>query len=282
MSVCPTCGSQVSAIADRCSTCGADAGAPNVRALMGNAEVAALNERYQCVLTRAESLGITHETETFKFAIERSSAIINCELSFLRQFVTSPSLLYANYHRGVLAGVRRAAEGELDRDRVITDAILFGSYYDKITMAALSLSYTGLSSYGPYSIKLREIAISRRTTLLEENSFPFISHHKLSSKMPIPLGYRSTWADRAKLAVAKLGNFILPRMTEADFQGLLLSDTGDRSKDEFIEIHIFGTFDRDAIDTVTGPKPKKRNRDLPVWEVVKEHLKTLERSFHEL
>jgi hypothetical protein len=282
MDCCSVCGSPISAVADRCSTCGTDAGAPNVRAVQNPAEVSALRKRFEDALSRADAHGTRRETDDFALALGRSSAVINCELPFLRDLVTRSSTLYANYLRGMQAGVRKAAEGERDRDRVIADAVMFGSYSNEIRMAALSLTDTGLGSYGPYSLKLREVAVAKRASLLEENSFSFISHHKLSIRIPIPLGFRCTWVERAKLAVAKLGDFIAVGMNEPDFQSLLLDDTGNRATDNFIEVHIFGTFDREAIDTVSGPKPKKRSRDVPIWEVVKESLKALKKGYHEL
>ena len=282
MDSCSVCGSTISAAADRCSTCGTDAGAPNVRAVQGPAEISALENRFEDALARADAHGARQETDHFRRALERSSAVVNCELPFLRDFVTRSTPLYANYHRGVQAGVRKAAEGERDRDRAIVDAIMFASYADEIRMAALSITDTGLASYGPYSMKLRDVAVAKRSSLLEENSFSFIRHHNLGFEVPIPLGYRSTWGGRAKLALAKLADFIAVGMNEADFQSLLLLDTGNRATDNFIEVHIFGTFDREAIDTVSGPKLKKRSRDIAIWEVVKENLKALKRKCHEL
>ena len=282
MGRCSVCDSPVSAVTDRCSTCGTDVGAPNVRVVQELAEVSALESRFEYALARADARGTKQENDEFKRAVERSSAVVNCQLQFLKEFVTSSTVLYANYHRGVRAEVRKAAQEDLDRDRAIADATMFGSYAENIRMAALSLTDTGLSSYGPYSLKLRDVAVANRASLLEENSFSFIPHHNLTIKVPIPPGYRSTWAARAKLAVAKLADFIAPGMTEVDFQRLLLDDTGDRATDNFIEVHIFGAFDREAIDTVSGPKLKKRNRDVAIWEVVKEKLRDLNRSCHEL
>jgi hypothetical protein len=281
MGCCSVCGSPISDVADRCSTCGTDAGAPNVRAAQEPAEISALENRFEDALARADAHGTRQETDDFMRALERSSAVVNCELPFLRDFVTRSTTLFANYHRGVQAEVRKAAEGGLDRDRVIADAVMFGSYSEKIRFAALSLTNTGLSSYGPYSLKLRDVAVAKRASLLEENSFSFIQHHNLSVKIPIPFGYRSTWAERAKLAIAKLVDLIAVGMDEIDFQSLLLVDSGNRVTDNFIEIHIFGTFDREAIDSVSGPKLKKRSRDVAIWEVVKETLKVLKRSCHE-
>jgi hypothetical protein len=269
-------------IADRCSTCGADAGVPNVREVQRPSEVAALENRYRDALARADAHGARQETEEFIHTLGRSSAVVNCDLQFLKDFVTRPNLLYGNYHRGIQAGIRKAAEGEWDRDRSIVDATMFASYADKITMAALSMTDTGLTSYGPYSMKLRDVAVAKRASLLEENSYSFVQHHKLSIGIPIPAGYRSTWAERAKLAVAKMADFIEVGMNEVNFQNLLLVDTGNRATDSFIEVHIFGTFDREAIDTVSGPKLQKRSRDTAIWGVVKEKLTALKRSYHEL
>ena len=276
------CGSQISDVADRCSTCGTDAGAPNVREAQRPSEMAALENRFRDALARADAHDTRRETDDFARALERSSAVVNCELPFLKDFVTRPNLLFASYHRGVQAGIRKAAEGVRDRDRTTADALMFGSYSKDIEFAALSLKDTGLSSYGPYSLKLRNVAVEKRSSLLEENSFSFIRHHNLGFQVPIPPGYRSTWGERAKLAVAKLADFITCGMNETDFQSLVLLDTGNRETDSFIEVHIFGTFDREAIDAVSGPKLKKRSRDVAIWEVVKENLKALKKSCHEL
>jgi len=279
---CAVCGSPVSAASDRCLTCGADVGAPNVRAAADPSEASALEARFQSALARAGANGTTKEIDHLKNAMARTSAVVNCDLPFLRDFVTRPTTLYANYHRGVLAEVRKAAEADRDRDRVIADAVLFGSYSGAINMAALSLTDTGLSSYGPYSMKLRDLAVASRASLLDENSYTFVSNHRLTVGTPIPLGHRSTWKDRAILAVAKLADFITIGMDELSFRDVLLRDSGARGTDSFIEVHIFGTFDREAIESVCGPKLKQRSRDRAIWEVVKEHLTALGKSFREL
>lgn len=282
MDSCSECGSPISASVDRCSTCGADVGAPNVRAADQADEKATLRVRYDDAILRSVARGIGKEIDEFERAIERSSAVVNCNLSFLREFVSRASTLYANYHRGVQAGIRKAAEANWDLDRVAADGLLFGSYSNNIVMAALSLTDTGLSSYGPYSMKLREVAVYKRSSVLEENSFNFIEHHKLSIRTPIPQGYRAKWEERAKLAVAKLADFVAHGMGDVDFQRLLLVDTGDRASDSFMEVHLFGTFDREAVETVSGPKPKRRGPDVAIWGAVKEQLRILKKTCHEL
>lgn len=282
MEHCTDCGSLISTISDRCLTCGADIGAPNVRAARDPAEKSALQYRFAGALARGEARGVEREVAALGNAVGRSSAIVNCELPFLREFVTNPKVLYINYHRGVLAQVRKAAETEFDRERTLTDAIFFGSYSKEIVMAALSLTDTGLSSYGSYSITLREVAVTKRASLLDQNSFSFVAQHSITIGIPIPPGHRSTWDDRGKLAVAKLADRVTAGMNELDFRRLLLNDSGNRNTDEFIEVHIFGTFDRDALQSVCGPKLKPRNRDRAIWEVVKEQLTAINRKFVEI
>ena len=89
------------------------------------------------------------------------------------------------------------------------------------------------------------------------------------------------------VAMFKLGGRItLTTVALALIFGGALGNVHDRiaygSVVDFIEVHIFGTFDREAIDTVSGPKLKKRSRDIAIWEVVKENLKALKRKCHEL
>lgn len=280
MASCSNCGSPIPPTADRCPTCGADAGSPNVRAAETLEEKAALDLRFDEALLRAESRGTKPDVERFVDAMSRSVAVVNCDLSFLKEFVTKSNALYSNYHRGVLAQVRKAAESQLDRDRTAADALLFGSYGAEIRFAALSLTGSGLSSYGLYAMKLREVAVARRSSLLEENSFNFIQRHKITIRTPIPAGHRSTWNERAKLATAKLADLITTGMGDSSFQAILLVDRRNRELDEFVEVHIFGPFDRDAIESVMGPPPKG-TLNYAAWEVVKENLRTLGKKYYE-
>jgi hypothetical protein len=56
----------------------------------------------------------------------------------------------------------------------------------------------------------------------------------------MPYGYRATWANRGKLAIAKLTDKINAGTHSCDFPILLLRNTGVPEKEEFVEVHIYG------------------------------------------
>ena len=84
-------------------------------------------------------------------------------------------------------------------------------------------------------------------SLLEENSYHFIEQKRLVGRIPIPAGHRAVWQDRHCLATAKLACSIDDRTVVTDFPRLLLYSNGNRETERFIEIHIYGPFDRQAI-----------------------------------
>ena len=164
------------------------------------------------------------------------------------------------------------AEGEFDRHRRTVDAMLFGAYGDQIIYAALSLDGNGLKSYGAYSVILRDVAVSKRASVLEENSCSFVKNHKMEPGHPIPEGYRAPWGRRAELAVAKLADLISPTTSDSDFSSLLLSNGSTRDDDNFMEVHIYGGFDQNAIEAVSGNSAPKRADEKGIATVVKEVL----------
>ncbi len=269
LSKCSVCDEVIDQTSDRCLTCGADIGAPNVRASTAAPEIEALQARYDDAVFRATARGAKGSLGAFEKALSRSSAVVNCNLSFLKEFVTQSKTLYANYHQAVQAGLRKTATPERDQERTVVDAIMFRSYAPSIRFAALSLNNSGLVSYGPYALKLRNIAVAHRASILEENSFDFVNHHSLGPKTAIPPGFRSDWNGRNRLAIAKLGDLLDVGPQKHGFSELLLKSDGNFERDQFMEVHIFGTFDFSAVECVSGPVPKKP-MEIAIWEFVKE------------
>jgi hypothetical protein len=205
-------------------------------------------------------------------------AVVSCGLYDLRRLATEENVLYTNYYLGVRGEVRRAAELENDRQRRTVDALLFGAYAEQIRFAALSLDGIGLKSYGKdglsYGLGLREVAIAKRASLLEENEYDFAKRHSLHAASGLPAGYRSAWENRHELAVAKLADLIWPETSPAEYAGILLRSKGDRATDQFVEVHIFGTFNISAVSSVSGTSNPKRSDDRAVVAVVRELLET--------
>lgn len=281
MANCPICSSEFRASDEKCATCGTHLGFPNVRAAAEQAEKEALAKRYEDAFFGAQARGADDQLRLFELAVSRSKAVVGMTLYRLRELVADGSQLYTNYYLAVRGMVRQAAQEEFDRHRRSVDAILFGSYAEQIGFAALTLNGSGLKSYGTYSVILRDITISKRSSLLEENSFTFVQEHGLKPGDRIPPGYQATWEDRQQLAVAKLADLIHSGSTENDFPDILLKVADTRNEDRFIEVHIFGQFNRNSIESVAGKTVCKRPDETAVAHALKEMLIEMGRAWIE-
>jgi len=224
---------------------------PNVRDVQHSNEINALKKRYHKVTSkRAKRNNPDNALFYFEYFLKKTSATINVSLTVLLNLIEDLAV-YHNYYQ------RLSFEPEkYDEDREFVDVILFGKYRQYIRYVALNLNGSGLTAYGQYCIYLKTQHIEEKTSLLEENSFIFFDKYRISPFEPqVPYGYRSDWENRGKLAVAKLGHKIKNGMQANDFANILLKNTGDKAKDDFIEVHIFGEFNCQSIDfVVKSPK----------------------------
>lgn len=270
--LCEHCNNVVSDVSATCLTCGASLGAPNVRAAAKAEEKRALEVRYKKAYEEAKD-GHLDRLKDFSKRVNTSCAVFNVDIGFLHSFITVEKALYVSYSLGVRGQLRKPAKGENDRHRTTVEGMMFGSYGENIRYAALSLDGTGVKSYGKYSLRFRDVAIDRRASLLEDNSYVFVEKHGMKAGTEIPPGYRSTWEDREKLALAKLAQQITPSTSEAEYAQILLFSEGDFETDRFIEVHIYGPFDVNAIDSVAGNSTSGDKVEAAMLEVVKDHLK---------
>jgi hypothetical protein len=279
METCKRCSSELSEIKETCTTCGFYVGPPNVRAVERREEKEALEERYRNAVELSKADGREQALMLFDESVTESYAVVNVDLDILHQFITNDKTIYSTYGLLVEGEMRVPATAENDRDRATVGAKLFGSYAKHIRYAALSLDGAGPKSYGPYAFRLREIAIADRATLLEDNSYIFLSKHKIETRQEIPPGYRATWGERHKLAVAKLSQQVSSGATRPEHSKILLSGSGNRQTDEFIEIHIYGGFDNKAIESVRGSSVIKGSSSAQVKyerasiSIIKDYLK---------
>src|SRR5690349_17950726 len=147
---CPNCTSDIPDTQEKCLTCGFNAGPPNVRAAETQEEIYALEKRYQLALESAREKGCLPIVERFSDAVQKSSAVINVDARFLHFFVAGPNTLYASYERQIAGNIRKPATFPNDAARRGVGSTLFGAYASDIIYAALSLTGSGLDSYGPY------------------------------------------------------------------------------------------------------------------------------------
>jgi len=269
---CRNCSQDISDLEEKCPTCGWYAGPPNVRIVSKTEERNALELRYKAAIDNSFTNGSNASLLNFEAGVKITSAIVNMDLDYLHQFLTNDKPLYATYSLMVAGQVRKPATNENDAHRRTIEAMLFGGYAEQIRYAALSLDGSGPKSYGGYSVNLREITIADRATLLENNSYHFVPLHNLQPGDAIPLGYRSVWREKHKLAVSKLSAKIFSSTLAADYPKILLSGTGDRAGDDFIEVHIYGAFDNKAIEAVKGSSRVKSKLDRARVSEIKDYL----------
>jgi hypothetical protein len=174
-------------------------------------------------------------------------------LDYAKALLSSESAVYTSFYRQRSSGGRRPEETPIETQRETTDVRVFPSYHEEIRFAALSLDGRGVRSYGACSLVLKSIAIERRTTVFWENAVDFCNRVCPKQTKPIPLGYRAPWALRAKLAAAKAEPVLDRQATHEEFSRILLD--GDR----FVEVHIYGPFNRDSFDRLLIPKPSRKD-----------------------
>jgi hypothetical protein len=269
---CTNCDVDIPDTEEKCLTCGFNAGPPNVRAAERAEEVQALEERYQKAFDTAKANGCLPTLEKFDESLKQTSAVINDFLDFLDFFTRSSKNLYTNYESAVEGRIRKPAPLDDDRERRIAGAIMFGGYAREIRYGALSLDSGGPQSYGPYAMKLKDIAIRSRATVLENNSYDFVQKHNLKPRVKLPLGYIAPWYNRHKLAVAKLAERITPSTDETEFARILLFSEGNRATDEFIEVHIYGPFDLNAVESIKGSSIGSSREDREILPLFKRRL----------
>ena len=273
---CPKCGVQeIIENVRNCPACSTDWGPMNVRAAERKDERAALLDRSTKATESAERRKCTSQLDSLKSAVEISSHVVVAMPAFdARQLLRDRSSMYQNYENLVASGGRLPASLPDDHVRASVGALLFGSFAKAIRYGTLSLDGRGLPTYGTVFFKLRDVAVQDRVSFFEMNSYQFVEKFDLRPNKQIPQGYRSTWSDRHHLAAAKLCPKLTPGHTKAQWPGLLIKTDGkNRSKDEFIEAHIYGSFNASAVESASyAPKKTWAKDDKTDIPVIKELL----------
>ncbi len=205
------CGEEVPDHSRICVVCGKDAGYPNVRAAEKPEEVQAVEKRYQSAILESKKRDCEDIVEHFRVAITSSEAVFCRPVTKMSALVSSDNELYASFHTLVEAGMRLPEKNSFDIRRAAIDATLFPNYFRDIQFAALTLDGFGPRYYGECSIVLKDIAVAGRATVFEENSFDFFEKNKIPTGEQPPFGYKTTWMNRDRLAVGKVGSRINER-----------------------------------------------------------------------
>ncbi len=229
---CAECGTPFAVQLHACTHCGHAGDAPVVKIARG--------ERVQLMdrAATAEAIGGAALAARIEAVAARSHAVLNTNPKFADQWV-STRVVFLTYARQVAAGVRPPSRLPDDQDRVGSEGLLYGSAAGSFVYAALSADARGLWSYGDVALFLRDDSIRRRAAVLEENAFDFCERHGVTVRRR-PRGYLAVWADRPRLAVAKLAARLPPDADEARVAAELLVPGRTRADDAFMEVHIDG------------------------------------------
>jgi hypothetical protein len=257
-----------------CPVCGRDCGFPNVRLASSEEETTALAKRVADAGTSASARGCEVQLAAFAKSVEGSRAVIARNLNAVDDLVKSDRNHYTSYQAQVHAGSRDPEENEWDKVRTQYESALYPNFQNEIIFACLTLSQSGMSGYGGVSIILKDEMVAHRVSLFEENPHNFIERHKILMNKPFPVGHRAIWSSKSDLAKAKLHAQIDKDTKIEDYPGILQMDQGGTGDGDFIEVHIYGSLNRRAIEKVVGPKPKTFE-DRVIWKRVKRELSSL-------
>ncbi len=260
---CSECGATLSDIMRHCPTCRADAGAPNVRLCRTDENLQALKARVDTARNQVNASGCLKEFKDLETLIkQKSGVVITMPVGTVRKLFEDPKALYNNYENLVGAGVRKPARLDNDRQRCAVGGLLFGSFAKDITCGALSLTEEGLPTYGLIYCRLHSVAINKRTSFLETNSYKFVQDHRIVPGDNVPVGYMACWEYRHNLVLAKLASLLSTGQTESDWQAILIhSDGQNRKNDDFVEAHIYEGFDKNAIKSLALIPDKRLRRE---------------------
>ncbi len=210
-------------------------------------------QRYQAAVAQAATRGVDGVLQDFETRLAGSKAVICRSPSETLRLAESENKVYATYYQLADAEVQMPSGEKWDALRMVADAALFTNYAEHLRFAALTLTEEGLSNYGLCSWLLRTEMISHRASVMEENSTLFVDRHalKMSDADKVPKGYRATWAERAKLCVAKLAGRIDAAAKPEEYSTLLLRQGKTSAEDDFVEVQVYGPMTIRTIEQIT-------------------------------
>jgi hypothetical protein len=231
-----------------------------------------LADRFNAALAEADARSVGATVRALGAAAAGSKAVIARPLREVDRLATGDREGYSTYYQLIEAGVRYPAGDAWDYLRRVADEALFTGYREELRFAALSLTDTGLSSYGEFSIVLGERMIAHRASLFDENTAVFAAEQRIKDVPTAARGHRSAWETRDRLCVAKLASSVDVSTTTTDFPRLVLQKGSTSADDQFVEVQIWGpmtvrTFEK-VVYTGPGRRPSKA-----IMKALRERLK---------
>jgi hypothetical protein len=114
---------------------------------------------------------------------------------------------------------------------------------------------------------LKTDMVDFRTTTFTENTAAFVGRNH--SLLP---GHRATWANRGRLAIAKLASVLTPVTASVDIPTLLKAEGATSDDDVFVEAHVYGSISMCTVQKVGLTPTKMRSVKL---SALKDKLKKM-------
>ena len=252
----PKCGIPVNWAETVCHRCEQKLVVPNQRLVDCEPETQALEQKYLDAKEKAKQAGYLDCFEQVELQIKDDShAVTNFDADTLKILLANRDGYITNYYMMVDSEIRPAADFDNGQVRGGVDSVLWADVGKYIKFAALSVNYYGLPSYGRCAVSYADISMENKATVLIENSYTFVERHQLKVRdCDVPKGYRAVWSKRYKVAMIKLVDEIVNLKAQFNTADSLLFSEGNRSTDQFIEVHIYGKLPVSSIETITLPK----------------------------
>lgn len=223
-----------------------------MRAVEDKSEIQAVQARVHAAEQAAAARGCLGQWQEFVAAAAEARAVICRPFPELERLAHTDSEAISTYYKLLHAGARLPSGDQWERLRHEADTALFREYRDEIRFGALSLDGKGVANYGEVSMVCANHMIAHRATVFETNSALFFRDQRAQGNEPPNLaGYRARWSERGKLAGAKCAPLIDAHTTWTGWPEILLKNSPDAEKDEFVEVHIYGSLTRRSLDRVS-------------------------------
>lgn len=251
---CKDCGNSMPIARTSCPHCGRPSLFPNVDLAGDTVEQVKLRRRFEAALADCHNRACGDVVNAFIDACRSSVAVFACDILKLHRQLGTGTEIFETYYDLEHLRLHASVFERFDWPRLRPQAEieLLGSHHnlDQLHYACLSIDGRGLESYGDCVVELAEPMIAHRASCFEGNTAVLYAlDHDFTTRL------RSVWADRHALCAAVFAAQINASTALNDFPAIIVNaDPAERSRDRFIEVHVFGpmtkqTFGSIRIDT---------------------------------
>lgn len=247
---CDKCGCEYYYTLERCPHCAHPGNYSNVLIASERREVDAVDQRYENAIRGAERRRCALQFEDFSKWLEDSRVVVARPYADIDRLAAGDNSVQATYYDLVDTGLRLPDGSSWEELRKPADEVLFPNYREKIRFGALSADGIGVINYGHFWMTMRTGFIEHRTSVFDQNSVIFVSEKRLKAASGALLGHRASWANRSKLAAARLADQITASTRHDEFPSILMRQGATTAADRFIEAHIWGPITVRTIESV--------------------------------